>query len=378
MTVAGQPRNPAAYAFEDGLVVVRPGIERFFLLNPTARFIWDSLHAAIPLDEIARDISEACGIAVPVALRDVAEAVRQWTDVGLMTMFADLPDSGRSLCQPQRPGYPPITSDRYDIAGSRVRIDLWDLTLATDLIARFSGFHRADQDAVDTVFEAWVVEGDGVIHRDGQCVAREPASSMRGALIQEIAKLWNPEAEWLASLHAGAVTRDSSCILLPATTGGGKSTLVAALTHRGFDLMTEDMALLNDRTLSVSVLPHAIKLREGSWEILRPFCAEIDTAPDYTQKDGQKLRFLSPNRISPAREVPAKCLLFIRFDAGANVKVRDVSAFDALARLADAGLWVDLSQEKVSKFLAWILETPKRELIYSDLNDAVEAVGALL
>ena len=45
-------------------------------------------------------------------------------------------------------------------------------------------------------------------------------------------------------LHAAAVVRDNCCAILSAQSGGGKSTLTAALLHRGWHAMGDDKLLL--------------------------------------------------------------------------------------------------------------------------------------
>jgi serine kinase of HPr protein (carbohydrate metabolism regulator) len=47
------------------------------------------------------------------------------------------------------------------------------------------------------------------------------------------------------AFRASAVRRNGRCILLPAPSGGGKSTLCAALLDSGFEFVSDDLVLLD-------------------------------------------------------------------------------------------------------------------------------------
>jgi hypothetical protein len=64
-------------------------------------------------------------------------------------------------------------------------------------------------------------------------------------------------------VHAAAVARDGCCALLCASSGGGKSTLTAAMLHRGWQSMGDDKLLLRlgqDRRAEAVALLHNLNL----------------------------------------------------------------------------------------------------------------------
>ena len=73
------------------------------------------------------------------------------------------------------------------------------------------------------------------------------------------------------TLHAAVVERGGRAAILPAPPGSGKSTLCAALVHRGWRLLSDEMALvlLGDGRLSPLVRP--VSLKNRSLEIIRQF-----------------------------------------------------------------------------------------------------------
>ncbi|WP_077034259.1 HprK-related kinase A [Pelomonas sp. KK5] len=74
-------------------------------------------------------------------------------------------------------------------------------------------------------------------------------------------------------LHAAVLERDGLALVLPAPPGSGKSTLCAGLLHRGWRLLTDELALVSldeaDRRITPLVRPVSIK--NESVEVLRRF-----------------------------------------------------------------------------------------------------------
>ncbi len=67
--------------------------------------------------------------------------------------------------------------------------------------------------------------------------------------------------------HAGAVARNGRGMVLPGTSGVGKSTIVGALALSGFDYCSDEVAVL-DRDLRLWPFPKVISLKPGGWRRL--------------------------------------------------------------------------------------------------------------
>jgi HprK-related kinase A len=76
-------------------------------------------------------------------------------------------------------------------------------------------------------------------------------------------------------LHAAVVERDGLAAILPAPPGSGKSTLCAALVHRGWRLLSDEVALISlaDGRISPAVRP--ISLKNQSIDILRAYAPGV-------------------------------------------------------------------------------------------------------
>ena len=66
------------------MVVLDRRAERIHQLNPTASFIWDRCDGACSVEQIAGGMTEAFDVDRETAAQDVAETVRQFTELGLL------------------------------------------------------------------------------------------------------------------------------------------------------------------------------------------------------------------------------------------------------------------------------------------------------
>jgi HprK-related kinase A len=69
-------------------------------------------------------------------------------------------------------------------------------------------------------------------------------------------------------LHAAVVERGGRAAILPAPPGSGKSTLCAALVHRGWRLLSDELALLSLADGSLHALARPISLKNRSIDII--------------------------------------------------------------------------------------------------------------
>jgi hypothetical protein len=69
-------------------------------------------------------------------------------------------------------------------------------------------------------------------------------------------------------VHAAAAARDGVAVIVPAVSGGGKSTLVAALVAAGFEYLSDEIVAIERDGASINGYHKAIALKEGSWPLV--------------------------------------------------------------------------------------------------------------
>jgi hypothetical protein len=74
--------------------------------------------------------------------------------------------------------------------------------------------------------------------------------------------------EEILAIHGAVVGLSDKAFILTGTTGSGKSTLTAYLVKRGFDYLSDDLALIRKKDKKIIPFPRPIQLREGGAEVL--------------------------------------------------------------------------------------------------------------
>jgi hypothetical protein len=172
------------------------------------------------------------------------------------------------------------------------------------------------------------------------------------------------------------------CVLLPAIAGSGKTTLTAALVHAGATYFTDEIALIDDRTLIVTPVPLPLTVKDGGLEPLRSLYQELDALTTHIREDHVRVRYLPPppaSLPSPAASARARWIVFPRYSPDADTGLQPVERPSALQRLLEESYVRpgSLNQKKVESLVQWMRTVECYDLPYSSLEAAVEIVRAL-
>lgn len=99
-------------------------------------------------------------------------------------------------------------------------------------------------------------------------------------------------------LHAGVVERDGRALILPGQSGSGKSTLSAALCHRGWRLLSDELALVAVTDGSVVPLVRPISLKNESIAALARFAPDAAIGRRYEGTAKGTIAYCRPPRAS--------------------------------------------------------------------------------
>lgn len=183
---------------------------------------------------------------------------------------------------------------------------------------------------------------------------------------------------FLFYIHAGTVGMDGACVLLPAAPGSGKSSLTAALTHRGFRYFSDEVALIQPETFMVNPMPMAFCAKSTGWDLLARYYPEILSVPTHIRSDGKVVRYVAPpaDRI---QKVPASVshIVFPRYDKASKTELQPIARSEALGRLMSECLDQKhrLDRNNVEQLVRWISGIRCYALPFSSLEDAVELVA---
>jgi hypothetical protein len=140
--------------------------------------------------------------------------------------------------------------------------------------------------------------------------------------------------------HAGGVARGGSLLILPAASGSGKTTLVAALVKRGCRYVTDEILIVEPRTLAVRSLPKPLNLKAGSLRLFPRLGPQLRLArpvPRFGWRSRIHHLLVRPASRLTGRLRPRRtAILFPRFRAGARTRLRPLRRVEAIRGLAAA------------------------------------------
>jgi hypothetical protein len=362
---------------EDFLVLARPDVPGLYILSPSARLIWDIRRRGVPIAGIVREFASTYDIPSGLAEQDVTQTLDHWRS-GLLS---PQPNKSTRAVTPSTP--PPFSrtvfTRDYSIQGKNVRVILHTSELAEEIAPRLESLsHSHTPSAPDFTFRV-VEESDGFrIFCDECCVASEQAvGAARAVLLQEIVRCCRGRDN-LAVFHAAACGSNSRCVIFPASTQSGKTTLAAVLMKMGLTFYSDDSVLLERDTLSVPVMPFALTVREGSWGVLHPRFPELEAAP-VVSRYGQRVRFLTPVGVQGDRRCgQVGAIVFVQFKPDAPNQISALDTLQTLLRFQESGFWVAHDELSIRAFLAWIQSTPSYAMTYSDVDQAASMISRLI
>jgi hypothetical protein len=362
------------FPVEDFLVVARPDVYGLYILNSSARRIWDLQEVGTPFQSLVFEFASTFGIPLELAERDVIRTLADWR-LGLLATQAGL--------RPSVLGNPPplsgdeIFSEDYFVHGKNIRVILQTSELAEEIAPRLDRLPRAAA-APDLTFR--IVEGsDGFLLYNGdRCVvSKENVPLIRTVLLQEIVQSCRGR-DCLAVFHAGACGSSSRCVVFPANTQSGKTTLAAVLMKMGMTLYADDSVLLERDTLSVPVMPFPLMLREGSWNVLYSRFPKLKDQPIFLRY-GQRIRFLPRAGVKQDGSCAGVgAIVFPRFERQIATEVIRLNTLEALLRLQQSGFWVAHDETSIRSFLEWLHSTPAFSINFSEVDEAASIVCNLL
>lgn len=186
--------------------------------------------------------------------------------------------------------------------------------------------------------------------------------------------------DWMAILHASAVSDGRSGLVFLGEVGHGKSTLSALLMAEGFDLYADDFTPVDVQNGHIWYFPAALSVKHTSWKFLSTVFPRLENAPHYDYHAlNKKVRYLAPSN-KPGRyasSVPVRALVFVRYKKGAGLRLTPMPKTLAFQKLIP-GAWISPEKDKAERFLDWFLSIPCYRLTYSDNFKMIEAVKELL
>lgn len=385
-----------AYNLKDDIVLFLERKGDLVRLNPTAALVWRGLQSGLSSRDIIDSLVQVCGAPAMRVERDVSRLTAALNQAGVLgasaadesqkaaqagsfrNRTAELP----LLAKPQRRRAQP--RDRsYCLVDLRFCLRMPSVKMEREAHQLLSHLSISPTGSPSVFLEVVERDHQWLLLREGEVV--DLCASSRGVipmLHANILLMAYCGSGCIAAFHAAAVNRGSDCILLPASAGSGKSTLVAALLCHGFGYCTDDLALLTQEPVRIRPVRTCLGLKPGSWSILADLFPEIENLSIHIRPDGKQVRYLPPPTASRAtpESYMARLIVFPTWSPGSRVRIRNLSSAEALARLTASGydLPKRIDRNTVECLIRWISDRPRVELTYPTLKDAVREISSLM
>ena len=153
-------------------------------------------------------------------------------------------------------------------------------------------------------------------------------------LIEEVTKALIDRQEAALALHAGAVVWKNTSIVVAGPSGAGKSSLVAWLIDKGFDYLTDEIALLKDDDRILG-FPRALVIKNSAVEKVEALSI---SARSPLVKYGSHLVLSPPQAKTEGAGWPCGMLVFPHYRSGADVRIQELTAAESGLRLVGCNL----------------------------------------
>lgn len=182
----------------------------------------------------------------------------------------------------------------------------------------------------------------------------------------------------LLLFHAGVLERDGLALLLPATPGSGKSTLSAALSRRGWRLLSDEFGAYDPAEKHFKAMLKPVALKNESIGVIRRFAPDALIGPEFPRtRKGTVAHLAADEDAVRRRHEPALpgAIVLPRWQAGSETLWRALKPHAAFSALAfNAFNYQVLGEQGFEAVVGIACRCPAWELIYSDLDDAIRTI----
>ncbi len=183
------------------------------------------------------------------------------------------------------------------------------------------------------------------------------------------------------SYHAAALERDGRALVMPAPPGSGKSTLSAALAHRGWRLMSDEITLYDLTSRQVTGMGRPVNLKNVSIDLIRGFAPQAELTRPVPDTTKGTLALMKAPAQSVARVLePARpaWIVMPRYRAGSAPALTDMPKARMLLLLAEQAFNYDIHGRSGFEATADLVDSCEcLEFEYSSLDEAVQCIDRL-
>lgn len=174
-------------------------------------------------------------------------------------------------------------------------------------------------------------------------------------------------------VHAAVLEKDGRAVIFPAAPGSGKSTLSAYMAFNGWNLFSDEMAIIDFASGEVSPLYRPMCLKNESISLISewfPDAVMTKIARDTQKGDVAHLKTLDWQQFRSLRSAAIAGIVFPRYHAGSRLVVRKMEQLQAFRQLCDHAFNYNIVGRPGFEVIAALInQTRQYSIAYSDLAD---------
>ncbi|WP_273437631.1 HprK-related kinase A [Sedimenticola selenatireducens] len=183
-------------------------------------------------------------------------------------------------------------------------------------------------------------------------------------------------------VHAAVLDKDGQGIIMPGVPGSGKSTLCAAMSLRGWRLLSDEMALLDPVSRAITPVPRPVSLKNDSIGVIRRFSAGAELGPAAKDTAKGTVAHLRPSLLS-IQNASITCLphaiIFPKYEAGSDTNLVKKAKNRALMEIQENAFNSHiLGKEGFDAAKSLVNSCPNYSLQYSSLEEALVTIERIL
>lgn len=181
----------------------------------------------------------------------------------------------------------------------------------------------------------FMLSGELSLWLEGRCLyAGTSRYDLAYSLINEIIHHCIVDNDSGHAIHAAAIATPRGAVLLPGSSGAGKSTFTTWMLSRGCNYLTDELVVLGGENGQLLPFTRPLSIKQGSFSVLESFL-DCDSADSIKGSAGLMLphRFINAN--FSATVPPLALILFPEYRAGATTELIQIPPGLGCARLME-------------------------------------------
>ncbi|MEC8965486.1 MAG: HprK-related kinase A [Pseudomonadota bacterium] len=175
------------------------------------------------------------------------------------------------------------------------------------------------------------------------------------------------------SIHSSVVVKNGKAILFPATSGSGKSTLATFLGANGWQMFSDEMALIDTATCEITPLYRPSSLKNNSIDIIKSLCKNVclsATAVNTHKGDIAHATLYTPEEFGTFKPTVPAFVVFLRFSPGKVTTIMEMSQAEGFAMLLRNAFNYNILGKTGFETLSSVLNgSTALHVEYSDIHD---------